>query len=206
MEWKTTDAAIAMLRRKSAKRFSQTVDAIQGFDEINVQRQGNELYANLKADNEKAFMDLAKRVYREAEVHGNSPPDKKWLLALLAAYFAVTGYVYDHEVDRKKAYFIEGVLSEALNGEIRKEALRRQAKRAVRYWDDMTYEYADDVTDKARLKAFKDVGVRKVKWNAILDKSTCQDCYDLNGTIFDIDSVPDKPHRKCRCWVTPVKV
>lgn len=198
MDWKTTDAAIAMLRRKAVRRFAQTIDGISDFDELNVTERGKTLYTALCKDNEQAFLDLAKHIYYETEPHGKKDPNKKWLLAFLAAYFAVTGYVYDHETDRKRAYFVEGVIADKHT----KAALQRQAKKALRYWNDMTYEYADGVTDKARLKAFEDAGVKQVRWNALSD--ACEECQELNGEVFDIDDVPDKPHRHCRCWLTAV--
>ena len=68
----------------------------------------------------------------------------------------------------------------------------------------MTYQYADDVTDSARIKAFTDAGVEQVQWHTAGDEKVCQVCRERNGEIYPIDNIPDKPHRKCRCWLAPV--
>lgn len=155
-----------------------------------------QLYQDIAKDNQEVFLELAKKCYQDAEVHGKEKPDRAWLLALLAGYSAVTGYVYEHEIDRKRAYLEEGLLSRTNH--------KNEFRRALRYWSDMTYQYADDVTDSARIKAFTDAGVKRVQWHTAGDEKVCQVCRERHGEIYLIDNIPDKPHRKCRCWLTPV--
>jgi SPP1 gp7 family putative phage head morphogenesis protein len=44
---------------------------------------------------------------------------------------------------------------------------------------------------------------KKVKWNAINDTRTCDFCQDLDGKVFEENSVPEG-HPSCRCWVDEV--
>lgn len=106
----------------------------------------------------------------------------------LPGYSAVTGYVYEHEIDRKRAYLEEGLLSRTNH--------KNEFRRALRYWSDMTYQYADDVTDSARIKAFTDAGVEQVQWHTAGDEKVCQVCRERNGEIYPIDNIPDKTPQK----------
>ena len=48
---------------------------------------------------------------------------------------------------------------------------------------------------------FKELGVKKVIYNAELDKGTCEVCESLHGTIFDLEDKPVIPqHPNCRCY------
>lgn len=42
--------------------------------------------------------------------------------------------------------------------------------------------------------------VKKVKRNAILDNRTCDDCYPLNGKIYELKNMPQVSHPMCRCF------
>ena len=90
--YETTDKAIELLNRRATKRFEDAKDeaAQDGFDELSVLSITHTLYDNLSADNEEIFLELAQERYQEAEPHGEEPPDLAWLVALLAAYNAVT--------------------------------------------------------------------------------------------------------------------
>ena len=48
---------------------------------------------------------------------------------------------------------------------------------------------------------FKELGVKKVIYNAELDKGTCEVCEGLHGTIFKLEDKPVIPqHPNCRCY------
>ena len=99
-----TDKAIDLLNRRAVKRFEDAKDeaALAKFDELNVLEVTRTLYDQLRKDNQDVFLELAQERYQEAEPHGKEPPDLAWLLALLAAYNAVTKYQYSHEWERKR--------------------------------------------------------------------------------------------------------
>lgn len=197
--YETTDKAIELLNRRATKRFEDAKDeaAQDGFDELSVLSITHTLYDNLSADNEEIFLELAQERYQEAEPHGEEPPDLAWLLALLAAYNAVTKYQYTNEVERKRQYTTEGINSST--------AKVTEFRRGLHYWADLTSTYADIVTDESTLKAYRDAGVRRVRWVTAGDEKVCETCRERNGKVYSINSIPPKPHRRCRCVYEPVR-
>ena len=165
-----------------------------GFDELNVLEVTRTLYGQLRKDNQDVFLELAQERYQEAEPHGEEPPDLAWLLALLAAYNAVTKYQYSHEWERKRDR-----TAEAINSTTAKVT---EFRRGLSYWAQMTEWYAVEVTDQSTLKAFQDGGVRYVKWNTMNDGRECSTCKERDGKIYPIRSIPPKPHPGCRCFYT----
>lgn len=188
-----TDKAIDLLNRRAVKRFEDSKDkaAQRGFDELNVLEVTRTLYQDLARDNQEIFLELAQERYQEAEPHGEEPPDLAWLLALLAAYNAVTKVVYENDVDRKRQYTAEGINSST--------AKVTEFRRGLHYWADLSSTYADIVTDESTLKAYRDAGVKKVRWMTAGDEKVCEICRERNGKMYSINSIPPKPHRRCRC-------
>ena len=194
-----TDKAIELLNKKATKRFEDAKDeaAQLEFDELNVLEVTRTLYQDLSRDNQEIFLELAQERYQETEPHGEEPPDLAWLLALLAAYNAVTKYQYTNEVDRKRQYTAEGINSST--------AKVTEFRRGLHYWADLTSTYADIVTDESTLKAYRDAGVRRVRWVTAGDEKVCETCRERNGKVYSINSIPPKPHRRCRCVYEPVR-
>ena len=153
------------------------------------------LYQDLARDNQEVFLELAQERYQEVEPHGEEPPDLAWLLALLAAYNAVTKVIYDNDVDRKRQYTAEGINSST--------AKVTEFRRGLHYWADLTSNYADIVTDESTLKAYRDAGVKRVRWVTAGDEKVCEICRERNGKVYSINSIPSK-HRRCRCVYIPV--
>ena len=191
--YETTDKAIELLNRRATKRFEDAKDeaAQDGFDELSVLSVTRELYDQLEADNRQVYLELAQERYQETEPHGEEPPDLAWLLALLAAYNNVTKVIYDNDVDRKRQYTAEGINSST--------AKVTEFRRGLHYWADLTSTYADIVTDESTLKAYRDAGVKKVRWVTAGDEKVCETCRERNGKVYSINSIPPKPHKHCRC-------
>lgn len=197
--YETTEKAIELLNRRATKRFEDAKDeaAQDGFDELSVLSITRTLYDNLSADNEEIFLELAQERYQETEPHGEEPPDLAWLLALLAAYNAVTKYQYTNEVERKRQYTTEGINSST--------AKVTEFRRGLHYWADLTSNYADIVTDESTLKAYRDAGVKRVRWVTAGDEKVCETCRERNGKVYSINAIPPKPHKHCRCVYEPVR-
>ena len=197
--YETTDKAIELLNRRATKRFEDAKDkaAKDGFDELSVLSVTRKLYDQLEADNRQVYLELAQERYQEAELHGEEPPDLAWLLALLAAYSAVSKVVYNNEVDRKRGYTAEGINSST--------AKVTEFRRGLHYWADFTGQFADEITDEVTLKAYRDAGVKKVEWHTVLDGKECETCKERDGKIYPINAVPPKTHKRCRCWLEAVR-
>lgn len=196
--YRLSDVATELLNRRATKRFEDAKDkaAQNGFDELNVLEVTRTLYQDLARDNQEVFLELAQERYQEAEPHGEEPPDLAWMLALLAAYNSVTKIIYDNDVDRKRQYTAEGINSST--------AKVSEFRRGLHYWADLTSNYADIVTDESTLKAYRDAGVKKVKWITAGDEKVCETCRERNGKVYSINAIPPKPHRRCRCIFEPV--
>lgn len=197
--YRLADAATGLLNRRATKRFEDAKDeaAQNGFDELSVLSITRTLYDQLEQDNQEIFLELAQERYQEAEPHGEEPPDLAWLLALLAAYSAVSKVVYNNEVERKRGYTAEGINSST--------AKVTEFRRGLHYWADFTGQFADEVTDETTLKAYRDAGVRRVRWVTAGDEKVCETCRDRNGKVYPINSIPPKPHKHCRCVWEAVK-
>ena len=197
--YRLADKAIDLLNSRAVKRFEDAKDeaAQKGFDELNVLEVTRTLYDQLRKDNQDVFLELAQERYQEAEPHGEKPPDLAWLLALLAAYNAVTKVIYDNDVDRKRQYTAEGINSST--------AKVTEFRRGLHYWAGLTATYGDIVTDESTLKAYRDARVKKVRWVTAGDEKVCETCRERNGKIYSINSIPPKPHRRCRCVYEPMR-
>lgn len=197
--YRLADQTVELLNRRATKRFEDAKDeaAQDSFDELSVLSITRTLYDQLEQDNKEIFLELAQERYREAEPHGEEQPDLAWLLALLAAYNAVTKVIYDNDVDRKRQYTAEGINSST--------AKVTEFRRGLHYWAGLTADYADIVTDESALKAFRDAGVRHVRWVTAEDEKVCETCRERNGKVYPINSIPRKPHRRCRCVFEPVR-
>lgn len=55
--------------------------------------------------------------------------------------------------------------------------------------------------NEAFYKFCEETGVKKVKYNAVLDSRTCEDCSQYDGKIYDYDKKIDlNRHPMCRCF------
>lgn len=195
--YELSDRASKLLNRKAIRRFDKAKKDcnLLHFDELNIIKVLTALYKALAADNKQAFLDLAILAYQDAQPHGKKGPDKSWLLALLDSYDPVYLVVYTNEVERKRDRMIEGVIAASNK--------TTEFRRGLSLWARMTNQYCLTVTDDARLKAFKDDGVKFVKWNSEHDSKVCQECDERDGKIYPIDKAPPKAHPNCRCYYSP---
>lgn len=202
--YELSDRASKLLNSKAVRRFeaARRKLAVLKFDELNVIKTVKALYRDLAADNKKAFTDLAIMAYEDAARHELDDEEDElmglWLMSeVLDKPNPVTGYIYTNEVERKRDR-----ATESINASTKK---RQEFQKALRLWSRQTAEYCDIVTDEATLKAFKDIGVKKVRWSTEKDDRVCPACGPRDGNVYDINKVPPKPHVNCRCILLPVK-
>lgn len=121
------------------------------------------------------------------------------LSGLLSEPNDVTHYVYDTELLRKRDRAKEAILSVPTSAQKQIEIDKH-----IKYILQQTGFYADLVEDDATLTAMEDCGVKHVRWHTQEDRKVCNTCEDLDGNIYPIDSVPTKPHPRCRCYLIPI--
>lgn len=206
--YRLADRAILGLNRSTVRLFDRAKNKsrAKGFDELTVFRSLTELYDDLDDANRRQFRWLWGGRYREVcgflkhTVREDILDDlmEMHLAGLLSQPNPLTGYSYETETMRKRDRAIESI-----NAAGSRSDKDLAFDRAMRYWSQQTGFYIDIVADEAALQAMKDSGVKKVRWITSEDNRVCDDCKDLNGKVFDIDNVPDKPHVRCRCWLVP---
>lgn len=214
-----SDKAAKLLREKAVKRFNKTQRsvALAGFDELNVINSFKTLYEQLDKDNKKTFLDTARGAYDEAWIlmlalgketgqqlkkkrkYGEDAIPMAWLLELLKSDSEITKYIYEHEKERKREY-----TSEAVNAVKNKAEKREQITKGMHYWDRMSTQYLDIVTDEAMMKAYEDAGIEYVQWKTEQDDKVCIVCEKRHDKIYPIKEAPPKAHWRCRCWYVPV--
>ena len=190
-----TDKTIAYLNKQYAKWFRR----VTAFDELNVIAVSHEIYDEALKVVEQETTRLVKSVYdsyREAEEAMPASEAHAAVIALLGAYNPVTKYVYENELDRKRARFAEGVISSDTPAE--------EVALAKRLLAAMNKQFADDATFDAVVKAYTDDGVKRVRWITAVDDRRCKECKARHHKVYNIDNIPPKPHLHCRCYVEKV--
>ena len=188
--YQTADKVISYLIKRYHKLFGKA--RTTSLDELNVIAVSHDIYDTALNETKQEMARLSRAVY---ERYGDREDfdGTAFVLALMLAYDPVTKYVYENEVDRKRARFVEGVLGSPSPLE--------EIKLAERLWVSMNKVFADEVTFQTMLQAYRDQGVKKVRWVTSEDERRCPTCGSMHGKIYSIDKVPPKPHRNCRCWV-----
>ena len=206
------DKLLEIEKKKIRTEFNRV--SVMGFDELNVvntRTTTQSIYDKFLSDNEALYLKSAKTAYKKAWKSAESAGyigkkddiDGEWVVGMLAGYNLVTGYIYDKEADRKRLRLNEQILTarEYSNREMFQESLRK----AANLWFTQTTQYGISAVDEATIKAFKDMGVKEVRWIAADDEKTCPTCGARDNNVYKIDKIPPKPHYGCRCYIVPVE-
>lgn len=210
--YKTCDEQLKKLK----VNLKQEIDrlSVLPIDELNVlelKKETKELLKRLITASYISYLIISKDVRFEAikllstvglESKTN-PVGKEWVTKVLKEYNLLTGYLYFSEAERKRMRLVEEILT------ARDFKSVEAYETAIRYfgnlWWTQVLAYANQMVDKTMLKVYEDAGVKWVKWEAEDDEKTCHICVDLDQKVFKLKDIPGKPHRNCRCWLTPVK-
>jgi hypothetical protein len=155
------------------------------------------MYKMLNKMNEESYLEIAEKVYKEFYPTSKTPPNREWLMALLLGYDVITKYVYEHEIDRKRARFAEALIATGKK--------QQEFSTAEELLWKQTMQYGINVTDEAIMKAYKDFGVEKVRWITEDDERVCEVCRSRKNKIYPINKAPKKTHYGCRCYYEAVK-
>lgn len=185
-----TDKALKYLRRFYIREFNNAKMQIRA-DSLNVINVSHRLYDAIAKETERVFRLIAKEKYKE--ISGKDFLVSMWLSGILDESNELTGYIWRNDIDRKRAYFAESVLSG--------EQLDKAVKKALKYWYNQQKQYADIVTDAAALKAYTDTNTQFVRWITQDDEKVCAVCNSRDGKIYPIKYAPRKPHYNCRCYL-----
>jgi len=157
-----------------------------------IRKEANKLNPN-EAD--ETLIEILKRLKPE-DPFEEDEIDYLFIDTLLNRVDPVLKYAIRPEIERRRAKVYEAMTVT--------EDRREEAKKAATELFRISVQALDNATDEANKKAMIDRGVRFVRWNAILDRRTCAECRALDGNVYEITSVPNKPHPRCRCFLEPV--
>lgn len=203
--YQRADEAIRDMNRWNLRAFNGL--KLAKWDELHVIRQVNEVYNDSIRRAKRKYYEIAVEAYIVAllEAHiervkahrmADEAITMEQIMEWLEDVDPVTMFAFLPEAERKKARFLEAAsVAENRNKEI---------DRALRYWSNQLAQYADNSVFYARLKAFRDAGIKYVRWVTKEDERVCPDCDDLNGKIFPIDEAPYPLHYRCRCRLVRV--
>ena len=209
--YRVADLAIAAMTKKGIRRLNECKRKCisMKFDELNVLGYIEELYKGLDEDSQEAFRAVWLARFREVYWwYRKRKPDEDELdelldmemAGLLRAPNPVVKYAYEPEVLRKRDRCGEAVAAVPDSS-----AKQDELDKHLKYFEKMASWFVDFSADDANLKAIEEAGGQYVVWNTQNDSKVCEDCKALNGLVFPIHRVPDKPHPGCRCYLTMVR-
>lgn len=210
--YRHSDKAIKELYRlidSSLQNFMSTLR----FDELNIpgtDKKTVKLFEMLNREFRRQLIEVMKASYRDTIVelagkntkHEELPEkfDKKFL----DSYDPVTQYVYSREWKRKRERMFESLVSVSVSESvIRRNQATRVLQRTGNLLKRQMAQAYDDATDKARMQAFADLGIMKVRWVTQKDEKVCDECNEREGMVFNLNNVPPK-HYHCRCYLMAV--
>lgn len=189
-----TDKYISVIHKKIIATFS-TLSSMN-FDEIENIQLLYKVFDNLKENVRKSYKLLAQKIYLNF-IEDDEAITMEWLDEnVLDTYNEVTKYIFNSEFDRKRDRLVETLIGTKGKD---KEQITKSRNLIAR----QISQYGIEVTDKALIQAYKDKGYKKVVWNTAKDEKVCNICAKRDGTVYNIDNLPTKPHYNCRCWYTP---
>ncbi len=192
-----TDVILKYLVREYIEMFDDFKSNLLRKDELNTLEKVNDLYSRLVNITVEKLLELAQLQF-EYITQGDFDYhiiDEDWLQEIFDNYNEVMKYVYSNEIDRKRSYLFEALMSS--------DSPTTEIDKALRLWSIMVGQMVVDVTDEATLTAYRLNNIAFVKWVSEHDSKTCDYCNELDGEVFPIDEVPPKPHPQCRCFYIP---
>ena len=205
MIYEYSDRVIRDLNKRNLRAFDRLKQL--KFDELNIIGAVKKTYEESIKLAKKRYYQIAYRAYidaliiamvdaAKAEERAEDAITEDWVLDMLEDYNEVTLYRFLPESDRKQQRLVEALVASHDKG--------KEIDKALRLWTLQEAQYAIESVDKATLMAYKDAGVKKVRWNTEKDDKVCKECKALNGKVFLIDKAPAKKHPNCRCWYSPI--
>lgn len=200
--YRHADKAVKKLVGSMGGEF-QNLSVSVPFDELNVIRARKEVngtFSRISREVKREFREVSRKVRTDTEEEIGAKSKRfdsaLFLLALFKRYDPVTKYVYNTEWTRKRDRTVEGMLASRNRLEMR-NSLRRSLDVLV----NQVKQYADNLTDEARLSVFRDAGIQYVIWNTQEDEKVCEICRERDGKRYAIGDIPPK-HYHCRCYLT----
>lgn len=201
------DRALMVILGRMAREF-QTLGTEIGFGEMNfmeTRKRVNAMYERMDAMIRKEYRRVAFRTYRdasaEAGVDGGAFDAEGFVKGVLRAYDPVSDFIYDREWIRKRDRLFESIIATQRGN----QEMRKNLKRGLDVLANQVRQYADNITAKARVYAFRNAGADVLVWITEKDEKVCSVCAPRDEQFYPIEMLPEYPaHWHCRCrldWV-----
>lgn len=203
--YQSCDRAIKAMNRACVESFGRL--KLARWDDVHIIREVTKVYRQSEQQARRKYRDVAIDAYilgmlmcgveeKEARQLARKEITLAWVDDMLERVDPVTQFRFDAETKRK-AYR----LAEQLEVTPEKS---KAIEKALRDWSRQIGQYAINITDYAIIRAFKDADVERVMWISVEDERRCVECKRRHRKIYQIDSIPPKPHWGCRCRIVPV--
>ena len=195
-----------MVMLNGMNREFQSLGTDIGFEQLNVmetRRRVNAMYARMDAMIRREYRSVARKVYMdasaEAGVDGGAFDADAFVNAVLRAYDPVSDFVYDREWIRKRDRLFESIIATERGN----QEMRKNLKRGLDVLANQVRQYADNITAKARVYAFRQAGADVLVWITEKDEKVCSVCAPRDEQFYPIEMLPPYPaHYHCRCTVS----
>lgn len=205
MNYDAADRAIRDMNKRNLRAFDRLKTL--KFDELNVMTEVKKVFRESRRLAIRRYLAIALIAYelaliecgydrKRARKDADDDIMEDWILDMLEDYDEVTLYRFDEETERKAARLAEAIIASHNKYE--------EVDKALRLWSLQVAQFADNTVVRATKAAYKEAGVKKVKWVAEMDDRVCATCDERDGKIYDLDKVPPIPHFRCRCTLVPV--
>ena len=116
-------------------------------------------------------------------------------------YFSKRVWDNEHEVAKK----LLKQCQDFLQGKINVNQIEKEIKNTYNTSSYNVKRLVETEVSRCHIGAFerfcKETGVKKLKYNAILDRKTCSDCAEYDEKIYEFGKQPGLPlHPSCRCY------
>lgn len=198
--YRLADAAMRQLSGYIITVAGEAKQSILRFDEINSLKAVDTLYRKIDRRVRRVLKKLCRDRFLEMLLFLAAVGDvdaEKMVKELLGTPNEILHYSYDTEIIRKRERLKEALLTLPT-----KTQRQLEVEKAMRQLNQMIGWYTDIASQEAEYAALKTAGVKKVRWNIYGDDRVCATCEGMDGKVYEIDKVPDRPHPKCRCYLT----
>lgn len=201
------DKSLMVIYRDMGREF-QGMGTQLGFDELNVlqtRKAVNEMYKRMDEVIRREYIRIAGLAFREALREVKDEDEEfdahNFVFAMLRAYDPLSDFVYTREYIRKRDRLFESIIATERGN----QEMRKNLKRGLDVLARQVRQYADNVTIRARITAFRQAGIRYVRWITAHDDRVCAECNERHNVIYPIDDVIEliPAHWRCRCWLVP---
>lgn len=200
-------AWIAYQFNELKSRLNKRTDTLALFDELNA------LYGNVNSYSREMYLSILQEAYDDEAEARRRRFTEDFLIIILDDPNDFTTVVYSKELERRSERLAEQITA-AINRNLQNEDRTNEngvmipLETELQTLFDREYHslallldsYMIATVDTGREEAFRDDGVRRVRWVTILDGKECDYCRSLNGRVFAVGRVPTKPHPRCRCY------